>query len=106
MRQLAARWDSELVQLCGQMGGDDPTAANARAEKWLPEHPGDAQLLLALGRLCRSQRLWGKAENYLEASLALADQHPVRLELARLFEQTDRSDEAVRHYRAAAEQLA
>ena len=104
--QLDAQWESELVQFYGQIGGDDPTAAIARAEKWLPEHPGDAQLLLALGRLCRSQRLWGKAENYLEASLALADQHPVRLELACLFEQTDRSDEAVRHYRAAAEQLA
>ena len=36
----------------------------------------------------------------------LDDQRAVRLELARLFEQTDRWDEAMPHYRAAAEKLA
>lgn len=105
-KQLDVQWDSDLVQLYGQVQGSDLTSCIARAEKWLPQHPDDAQLLLALGRLCLKQRLWGKAQIYLEASLSLVDQRPVRLELARLFEQTERWDEAMPHYRAAAEQVA
>jgi len=100
-KQLDVQWDSELVQLYGQVRVDDLTPCIARAEKWLPQHPDDAQLLLALGRLCLAQRLWGKAQIYLEASLSLDDQRAVRLELARLFEQTERWDEAMPHYRAA-----
>ncbi|EXI79523.1 MAG: putative protoheme IX biogenesis protein [Candidatus Accumulibacter appositus] len=105
-KQLDAQWDSDLVQLYGQVRSSDLTSCIARAEKWLPRHPDDAQLLLALGRLCLQQRLWGKAQIYLEASLSLLDQRAVRLELARLFEQTERWDEAMPHYRAAAEQIA
>jgi HemY protein len=48
----------------------------------------------------------GKAQGYLEASLSLAEQREARLELARLLEQTQRSGEALPHYRAAAEQPA
>jgi HemY protein len=55
--------------------------------------------------LCLEQRLWGKAQTYLEAALSLADRRDVRLELARLFEQTERADEAMKHYRAAAGKL-
>lgn len=105
-KQLDVQWDSELVRLYGQVRVGDLTPCIARAEKWLPQHPDDAQLLLSLGRLCLAQRLWGKAQIYLEASLSLDDQRAVRLELARLFEQTDRWDEAMPHYRAAAEKLA
>lgn len=105
-KQLDRQWDSTLVQLYGQVRVSDLTPCIARAEKWLPQHPDDAQLLLSLGRLCLAQRLWGKAQIYLEASLSLDDQRAVRLELARLFEQTERWDEAMPHYRAAAEKLA
>ena len=105
-KQLDTQWDSDLIQLYGQVRGRDLTSCIARAEKWLPQHPEDAQLLLTLGRLCLQQCLWGKAQIYLEASLSLVDQRAVRLELARLFEQTERWDEAMPHYRAAAEQVA
>ncbi|HRF71837.1 MAG TPA: heme biosynthesis HemY N-terminal domain-containing protein [Accumulibacter sp.] len=105
-KQLDTQWDSALVQLYGQVRGSDLTSCIARAEKWLPQHPDDPRLLLTLGRLCVAQRLWGKAQIYLEASLSLHDQRAVRLELARLFERTERSDEAMPHYRAAAEQVA
>ncbi|HMW80280.1 MAG TPA: heme biosynthesis HemY N-terminal domain-containing protein [Accumulibacter sp.] len=102
--RLAVEWESALVRLYGQLSPSDPTACIARAESWLPEHPDDAELLRSLGRLCLQQRLWGKAQSYLEASLALADRREVRLELARLFEQTERAPLALPHYRAAAEQ--
>jgi HemY protein len=43
-----------------------------RAEGWLDAHPNDPALLLAAGRLCVRLKLWGKARQYLERSLALA----------------------------------
>ncbi len=99
-------WDSRLAGLYGRVRGGDLTARIAVADKWLLSHRDDAQLLLALGRMCLEQRLWGKAQTYLEAALAMADgaseQRESRLELARLCEETDRADEAMRHYRAAA----
>ncbi len=104
--RLAVEWDATLVRIYGQVRASDPTACIARAETWLTEHPDDADLLLSLGRLCLTQRLWGKAQSYLEASLALDDRREVRLDLARLFEQTERSSLALPHYRAAAEQVA
>ncbi len=103
--QLETEWDSALAHLYGSLQGGDLTLRIARADQWLSQHPNDPQLLLALGRLCLAQRLWGKAQSYLEASLSLADQRETRLELARLFEQTERSTEAMRHYRAAAGQF-
>ena len=66
-------------------------------------HPDDAILLMALGRMCQRQRLWGKAQSYLEASLAVAPSQEAHLELARLLDQLDRGDEANQHYRASAQ---
>jgi HemY protein len=40
------------------------------AEGWLKSHPNSPALLLALGRLCREEGLWGKAEDYLHRALA------------------------------------
>jgi len=100
--QLDAEWDSRLVGLYGLTRGGDLTARLARADQWLLQHHDDSQLLLALGRMCLEQCLWGKAQSYLEASLSLEDSREVRLELARLFEQTERADEAMQQYRAAA----
>lgn len=103
--QLSEEWDSRLIALYGLSRGVDLTARLAWADKWLPAHHDDPQLLLALGRMCIEQRLWGKAQSYLEASLSLADGREVRLELARLYELTERPAEAMPHFRAAAELL-
>lgn len=97
-----AVWQTELVAIYGRLSGGEPTARIARAEAWLLQHPDDAGLLLALGRMCFRQRLWGKAQSYLEASLAVEETQEAHLELARLFDQLDRTDEANKHYRASA----
>jgi len=91
------------VRLYGEWGEGDLTARIARAGKWLQQRPQDGELLLALGRLCLKQRLWGKAQNYLEASLSVAESREAHRELARLFEATDRSEAANTHYRASLE---
>ena len=74
-----------------------------RAEKWLEKHPNDAALLLALGRLCARQSLWGKAQSYLEASVAVEPTYTGYYELARLEESTGNGEAARRHYRRSLE---
>ena len=101
--QLDREWDSRLVDLYGLIAGGDLTARIACADRWLVQHRDDSRLLLALGRMCLAQRLWGKAQTYLEAALSIADSRELRLELARLFEQTERAEQAMAHYRAAAD---
>ena len=95
-------WQAELVTLYGNLDGPGATGRIASAEKWLPDHADDAGLLLALGRMCFRQRLWGKARSYLEASLSVQETREAHLELAMLCDQLDEADEANRHYRAGA----
>ncbi|MDR2189625.1 MAG: heme biosynthesis protein HemY [Azonexus sp.] len=95
-------WLGDLLILYGRLANGDPLQRIGRAEAWLKRYPHDARLLLALGRMCRRQRLWGKAQSYLEASLAVAPTQPAHLELAQLFDQLERGDDANRHYRASA----
>ena len=100
---LEAAWDSELVALYPYASGRDIVRQIERAERWLGAHPRDAALLLALGRLCARQELWGKAQSYLEASLSVEPTYSGHVELARLHERVGNSDAARRHYRESLE---
>ncbi|WP_265947378.1 heme biosynthesis protein HemY [Dechloromonas sp. A34] len=95
-------WQPELVAIYGRLSGGAQTARIAKCEAWLRRHPDDARLLKALGRMCLRQRLWGKAQSYLEASLAVEPTPEAHLELARLCDQLERPEEANKHYRASA----
>lgn len=92
-----------LGQLAERLPASERLELLSRAEKWLPQHPEDHQLLIALGRLALSQQLWGKAQSYLEASLSLAPTLLAHAELARLFEATEKPEMAERHYRQSLE---
>jgi HemY protein len=59
--------------------------------------------LLTLGRLCVQRELWGKAQSYLEASLATRPTREAHITLAKLHERLGRPDEAARHFRASAD---
>lgn len=96
-------WHVDLIKLYGTLAGNELTLRIAKAENWLLGHSRDADLLLALGRLCQRQRLWGKAQSYLEASLSVERSAEAHLELARLFDQLERSDDANRHFRQSVE---
>ncbi|MFY9327244.1 MAG: heme biosynthesis HemY N-terminal domain-containing protein [Georgfuchsia sp.] len=100
---LEAHWDSDLVAVYGDCNCSDTLARIAHAERWLHAHPRDAKLLLALGRLCRRQQLWGKAKSYFEASLSVQPSRWAHLELAALLDQLDQTTQANIHYRAAAD---
>jgi HemY protein len=72
-RALKTTWTPALVAAYGRLDTSNPSAQLATAEKWLNDRPEDSQLLLACGRLCLKNQLWGKARSYLETSLAI---HP------------------------------
>jgi HemY protein len=102
-RSLDAEWDSGLVNLYGECRGSDTLRQIECAERWLKNHRNDGTLLLALGRLCAQQQLWGKAQSYLEASIAVEPTYSAHLELAQLHDRLDRADAARVHYRASLE---
>lgn len=99
---LDEEWDSSLLAVYAECRKGDVLGRIAQAEGWLKQQARDTQLLLALGRLCRQQQLWGKAQSYLEASLSIEATRLAHLELGALFDRLERRDEANRHYRAAA----
>ena len=98
---LGREWNEDLVALYGELRGSHPKRQLEQAEKWLNAHPRDAQLLLALAQLCSVQQLWGKAQSYLEASLAIAPSAEGHVRLAELKTQSGQTGEACEHYQKA-----
>lgn len=96
-------WSTELALLYGECHDEDALSRLEHAERWLKDRPRDWPLLLTLGRLCVQRQLWGKAQSYLEASLAMQPTRAAHITLARLFDSMGREQEATRHYRAAAD---
>ena len=83
---LTAQWNSDLIELYGSLPlGDEMRRLNL-AEEWLEKHKEDAGLQLTLGRLCLRNELWGKAKEYLQASIAANPTAAAHGELSRLLE--------------------
>jgi HemY protein len=101
VRCLERHWDAALVVLYVQCRTADPTKQLETAERWLPVHNRDALLLYALGLLCERESLWGKAQTYLEASLALDDHWRTRVALGELHAKLARPDQANAHLASA-----
>jgi len=100
---LTKNWDSDLVGLLGDCESHDPIKQLQQAEYWLTQHEGDANLLLALGRMCIRQRLWGKAESYLEASISVTPSAQAHFMLASMLETRGEHQRAEQHYRLSAQ---
>ncbi|WP_179401640.1 heme biosynthesis protein HemY [Burkholderia guangdongensis] len=103
---LAQHWDARLLRRYPDTAGADALPLIQKAESWKSDHPEDADLLFALGRLCQQQQLWGKAQSFLESALKLADDEALKVRthraLARLFEHLGETDKAAQHFRASA----
>jgi HemY protein len=107
---LKAGWDERVVRAYRDAAGPEgsPTllAQIERCEAWLRAHPNDAELALTLGALCLRQKLWGKAQRYLESALSDAVDaallREAHLKLAQLHEALGQQEEANRHYRLCA----
>ncbi len=100
-RSLERRWDPVLVALYAECRLPETTRQLETAERWLPAHSDDASLLSALGRLCERAQLWGKAQTYFEASLALDDHWRTRVALGELLARVGQADAAKVHLAAA-----
>jgi HemY protein len=101
VRSLERQWDSELVELYGECRLNDATRQLEQAERWLAAHNEDAALLQVLGTLCERAQLWGKAQTYFEASLALENRWRTHLTLGEMLGRLGRADEANAHFVAA-----
>ena len=107
---LKAGWDERVVRAYRDAAGPEgsPTllAQIEKCEAWQREHPNDAELALTLGSLCLRQKLWGKAQRYLEEALSDATNpdnvREAHLKLAQLHEALGQQEEAHEHYRQCA----
>jgi HemY protein len=100
-KSLDRHWNSALTLLYAECRAPDATRQLETAERWLVAHNQDASLLYALGRLCERQQLWGKAQTYLEASLALDNHWRAHVALGEMLARLDRPAEAAAHLDAA-----
>jgi HemY protein len=89
---LSNHWQDSMVCLYAQLETTNPQKQLETAESWLQGHARSASLLMVLGKLCISNKLWGKARNYLETSLDIEPLAETYLQLAMLLE--ERMDEA------------
>ncbi len=98
---LRREWSPLLIETYGTLAGDDVEARLRRAEGWLDAHPNDANLLLTLGRMCVRLKLWGKARQHLERSLALTPSAASWEALGDMFAEQGDAEQAQRCYRNA-----
>lgn len=107
---LAANWDERVLRAYRDAAAPVGSAALLvqieHCEGWVRERPNDAELALTLGSLCLKQKLWGKAQRYLEQALSDASEARMvresHLKLAQLHEALSQPDEAANHYRQCA----
>ena len=98
---LHRRYDPELVALWPMLTGVPGRKRIAEAEGWLQKWGEQLALLLALGRLCVAEELWGKAEEFLMRAERKSPDPAVQALLGLLCDKLDRPDDAAGWYRSA-----
>lgn len=109
-KALSATWDERLVRAYRESAASEGEPALLAqieyCEEWIKKRPTDAELALTLGDLCLKQKLWGKAQRYLEQALSdTIDPASVReahLKLAQLHDALNHPGPAAEHYRLCA----
>jgi HemY protein len=107
---LEIEWDERVVRAyrdsAAQAGSPSLLAQIEKSEGWIRQRPNDAELALTLGSLCLKQKLWGKAQRYLEQALSDATEprmvREAHLKLAQMHEALGQAEQAAAHYRQCA----
>lgn len=86
LQALKSQWHEELVELYGLLSTAKPQQQLRNAEQWLKAQKDNPTLLLALGRICLRNQLWGQARDYFGATLKISPIPVVYAELARLLD--------------------
>ncbi len=96
---LRRQRDDALLRLYGLVGGVNPGQQLATAESLLKGFETDATGLLTAGRLCLRAGLWGRAREYLEASVKARPGMEACTELGNLLEHLEEPERALECYR-------
>ncbi len=107
---LGVDWDERVVRAyrdcAGPTGSASLLAQIEHCEQWMRERPTDAELALTLGSLCLKQKLWGRAQRFLEQALSDATEarmvREAHLKLAQMHEALGQQAEAAAHFRQCA----
>lgn len=91
-----------LLNRFGLLKSENPIKQLKIAEAWYKHNEQNQPLLLCLGRLCKQQKLWGKARFYLEKSLKLSPSIEVYNELGQIMEEQGEKNAALNYYKMAA----
>ncbi len=95
---LNKNWEESTIVLYSELDVLIESKQLEMVESWLKDHQHNAHLLLALGKICISRSLWGKARSYLEASIAITPMPENYLKLARLLEENIDDQAAAQEY--------
>ncbi|NND43969.1 MAG: tetratricopeptide repeat protein [Xanthomonadales bacterium] len=98
---LKSEWIPSLVLRYGDPGSGNASKRLKQCEKWLEQHPDDASLHMALGRLCAGEELWGKAREHLVRSLEILPSTAGYDALGQLFERQGELELAMACFRNA-----
>ncbi|PCJ28257.1 MAG: hypothetical protein COA96_01760 [SAR86 cluster bacterium] len=91
---LGKHWSDALVIRYGELDFGGSQKQLLQAENWLKARPGNAELLLTLGRLSLRTQLWGKACEYFQTSIKIAPSVDAYGELGRLLKHLGKLEEA------------
>ncbi|GAB1255661.1 heme biosynthesis HemY N-terminal domain-containing protein [Aurantivibrio plasticivorans] len=98
---LKQNWHNQLINLVGRVNSADPKKQLLVAEGWLKERPGDAMLMLTLGRLSLLNQQWTQAKEYFESSLKLEKSAETYAELGRLCGHLGEYEQSSNYYQAS-----
>ena len=96
-RCLRKQYNEQLIEIYGLINSSDNQLKFA--ESLLKERSHSAALFLCLGRLSKTQNLWGKAKIYFEQSLEFGATPTAFIELGKLLEQLNDKPSACAAYR-------
>lgn len=97
---IQKNFSEPLLAIWGQLNIDNNLKIKT-AEKWLKKNPDNAELLKILGQSCLQNKLWGKAQTYLEKSLAVQATAETFKLMAHYFDAVGEPDNALEAYRKA-----
>lgn len=102
---LKHNWDSDLIDLYGQLQSDKPEKLLRRVEGWILARPEDAHLSLAAGRLALSSGFYDDAKQHLQTAITNGPLSAAYAVLGQVFEANSENSKALQAYRTGMELL-
>jgi len=94
-----AKWSAKLAYQYGRLQSANKLQQLQVAENWLKQYGPNEILYLVLGRIAKSNQLWGQAKSYFKECLLLSDNLEAHYEYAELLFQLGEQQLALEHYR-------